>query len=139
MPGSSAAAAFKGSRCRTTSDGLLKATRAIVCTGRHYAETWNCHRSRLRDAFLYQLPVVIDHRGASADLVTGHRIGTATDPADTAALARALRAAATAGPARDGYQLRPPRPDHHVTDLSQQRIRRRPVLGGLINEYERAA
>src|SRR5436189_221990 len=31
-------------------------------------------------------------------------------------------------------QLRPPRPDHPVADLSQQRIRRRP-LGGLINEY----
>jgi transposase InsO family protein len=36
-------------------------------------------------------------------------------------------------------QLRPPRPDHPVTDLSQERITRRPVLGGLINEYERAA
>ena len=36
-------------------------------------------------------------------------------------------------------QLRPPRPDHPVPDLDQQRIRRRPVLGGLINEYERAA
>ena len=36
-------------------------------------------------------------------------------------------------------QLRPPRPDHPVTDLSQQRIKRRPVLGGLLNEYERAA
>jgi putative transposase len=36
-------------------------------------------------------------------------------------------------------QLRPPRPDHPVADLSQQRIRRRPVLGGLINEYERVA
>jgi len=36
-------------------------------------------------------------------------------------------------------QLRPPRPDHPVADLSQERIRRRPVLGGLINEYERAA
>jgi len=36
-------------------------------------------------------------------------------------------------------QLRPPRPGHPVADLSQQRIRRRPVLGGLINEYERAA
>ena len=31
------------------------------------------------------------------------------------------------------------RPDHPVVDLSQQRIKRRPVLGGLINEYERAA
>jgi len=36
-------------------------------------------------------------------------------------------------------QLRPPRPDHSVADLSKERIRRRPVLGGLINEYERAA
>jgi len=36
-------------------------------------------------------------------------------------------------------QLRPPRPDHPVADLSQVRIHRRPVLGGLISEYERAA
>ena len=36
-------------------------------------------------------------------------------------------------------QLRPPRPDHPVADLSQARIQRRPVLSGLINEYERAA
>jgi putative transposase len=35
--------------------------------------------------------------------------------------------------------LRPPRPDHPVADLSQERIQRRPVLSGLINEYERAA
>jgi putative transposase len=38
-----------------------------------------------------------------------------------------------------GCRLRPPRPDHPVADLSHQRIKRRPVLGGLINEYERAA
>ncbi|HEX2744507.1 MAG TPA: integrase core domain-containing protein [Streptosporangiaceae bacterium] len=36
-------------------------------------------------------------------------------------------------------QLRPPRPDHPAADLSQERIQRRPVLGGLLNEYERAA
>jgi transposase InsO family protein len=35
-------------------------------------------------------------------------------------------------------QLSPPRPDHPVADLSQQRIRRRSVLGSLISEYERA-
>jgi putative transposase len=35
--------------------------------------------------------------------------------------------------------LRPPRPDHPVANLCQERIMRRPVLGGLINEYERAA
>ena len=36
-------------------------------------------------------------------------------------------------------QLRPPRPDHPPAGLSQERIQRRPVLGGLISEYERAA
>jgi len=36
-------------------------------------------------------------------------------------------------------QLRPPRPDRPVADLSRKRIQRRPVLGGLLNEYERAA
>ena len=36
-------------------------------------------------------------------------------------------------------QLRPPRPDHPPADLSMKRIQRRPLLGGLINEYERAA
>jgi putative transposase len=36
-------------------------------------------------------------------------------------------------------ELRPPRPTHPVADLSYERIKRRPVLGGLINEYERAA
>jgi hypothetical protein len=36
-------------------------------------------------------------------------------------------------------QLRPPRPDHPLADLSGERIKRRRVLGGLINEYERIA
>jgi hypothetical protein len=36
-------------------------------------------------------------------------------------------------------QLLPPRSNHPTADLTYERIRRRPVLGGLINEYERAA
>jgi putative transposase len=36
-------------------------------------------------------------------------------------------------------QLRPPRSDRPVVDRTHERIQRRPVLGGLINEYERAA
>ena len=36
-------------------------------------------------------------------------------------------------------QLHPPRPEPSVTDARYRTIRRRPVLGGLINEYERAA
>lgn len=36
-------------------------------------------------------------------------------------------------------ELRPPRPDHPVADLSLKRIQRRAVLGGLIYEFVRAA
>jgi len=36
-------------------------------------------------------------------------------------------------------RLQPPRSDRPVIDLTLERIKRRPVLGGLINEYERAA
>ena len=36
-------------------------------------------------------------------------------------------------------QRHPPRPDHPIADLSQEQIKRRPLLGGLLNEYERAA
>jgi putative transposase len=38
-----------------------------------------------------------------------------------------------------GCQLHPPRPDHHALDINHGQIVRRPTLGGLINEYERAA
>ncbi|WP_308292550.1 integrase core domain-containing protein [Streptantibioticus ferralitis] len=38
-----------------------------------------------------------------------------------------------------GQRLHPPRPDHLIADPSHKRIERRPVLGGLINEYEPAA
>ena len=38
-----------------------------------------------------------------------------------------------------GRQLRPPRPGESVADLSHERIKRRPVLGGLISQYQRAA
>ena len=33
-------------------------------------------------------------------------------------------------------QLRLPRPDESVADLSQERVKRRHVLGSLINEYQ---
>ena len=36
-------------------------------------------------------------------------------------------------------QLLPPHPDHPSPDLSHRQIKRRPVLGGLLNEYERTA
>ena len=51
----------------------------------------------------------------------------------------AVRGALQQTTAHRSRQLRPLRPGHPVADLSQERIKRRPVLGGLINEYERAA
>jgi hypothetical protein len=36
-------------------------------------------------------------------------------------------------------ELQPPRCDRPPVDLADQRIKRRPILGGLITEYERAA
>lgn len=84
-------------------DRLLQAARALVCTGTDGAETQTCHRLRLRDAFLYRLPVVIDHYGASADLVAQHGIGAVADPSDPRALAKALAAAARDGAVRDGF------------------------------------
>ena len=36
-------------------------------------------------------------------------------------------------------RLLPPRPDHPLANLAQQRTRRQPIRAGLINEYERAA
>jgi putative transposase len=36
-------------------------------------------------------------------------------------------------------RLRPPRPDHPGANLAHRRIMRRHVLGGLLNEYERAS
>jgi transposase InsO family protein len=35
--------------------------------------------------------------------------------------------------------LQPPRSDRPAVDLTHERVKRQPVLGGLINEYERAA
>ncbi|MEU7873564.1 integrase core domain-containing protein [Dactylosporangium sp. NPDC049140] len=35
--------------------------------------------------------------------------------------------------------LRQPRSERPTVDLTQERIKRRPILGGLVNEYERAA
>jgi putative transposase len=36
-------------------------------------------------------------------------------------------------------ELRPPRPDATVPDPIRARIRQRPILGGLISQYEAAA
>jgi putative transposase len=42
-------------------------------------------------------------------------------------------------PPHRSLQLQPPRSDRPVVDLIHEQIKRGPVLGRLINEYERAA
>ncbi|MFB8236281.1 hypothetical protein ACFC58_06975 [Kitasatospora purpeofusca] len=84
-------------------DRILKGARCLAITGARTAENRTCHRLRLRDAALYRLPVVVDPHGATGDAVAALRIGAVADPNDVEALAGALVAAVTDGPARTGH------------------------------------
>jgi glycosyltransferase involved in cell wall biosynthesis len=81
-------------------DGYMKTARAMVIAGRDTAENLTCHRLRVRDAALYEMPVIVDHYGATGQLVTASGIGAAVDPADVDSLAAALVAATQDGQAR---------------------------------------
>ncbi|MBM0202000.1 hypothetical protein JNW90_01880 [Micromonospora sp. STR1s_5] len=74
----------------TARDGVIKASKVLVCLGRDGAENHTCLRLRLRDALLYRLPVVVDAGGASGDWVTQWGVGLAVDTRDTDAVAAAL-------------------------------------------------
>src|SRR5712691_7321135 len=69
----------------------------------------------------------------------GNRPDTDHRPAAPASRPGRLLAPLQRAKTHRGRQLRPPSPDHAVADLTKERIHRRAVLGGLINEYERAA
>jgi len=55
------------------------------------------------------------------------------------ARSRSPRGWSVSGRSGPGPQLRPPRPEASVPDPVHGEIRRRPVLGGLINPFEAAA
>jgi transposase InsO family protein len=79
-------------------------------------------------------------RGAAEDRDMDHRL---LQPAPASlrlrlALTHRLRTNNGRRPHRS-LGLQPPRSDRPPVDLTHQRIKRRPVLGGLITEYERAA
>jgi glycosyltransferase involved in cell wall biosynthesis len=74
----------------TGRDGVLAASRALVCLGRPGAENETCHRLRLRDVLLYRMPIVIDSHGASGTWVARHGVGLAVDTRDVAEVADAL-------------------------------------------------
>jgi glycosyltransferase involved in cell wall biosynthesis len=73
-------------------DGVVKSARAAVCIGKDGIENQTTVRLRLRDSFLYGLPIVIDRHGATGDLVRALGIGIAVDASDIDDIARGLAA-----------------------------------------------
>jgi hypothetical protein len=73
-------------------DGVVKSARAAVCIGKRGIENQTAVRLRLRDSFLYGLPIVVDRHGATGDLVRKLGIGITVDSEDVADVARGLAA-----------------------------------------------
>lgn len=71
-------------------DGVVRSNRAIICIGKPGIENQTCHRFRLRDVFLYRMPIIIDRHGASGDLVRQFGIGLIVDGRDIDELADAM-------------------------------------------------
>lgn len=58
-------------------DCILKSARALVLYGKDTIENYTCNRLRLRDVYLYNIPVIVDDFGATGDLVKQLGIGLA--------------------------------------------------------------
>lgn len=72
-------------------DGVVRSSRAIICIGKPGIENHTCHRFRLRDVFLYRMPIIIDRHGASGDLVCQFGIGLTVDGQNIEELADAMQ------------------------------------------------
>lgn len=72
-------------------DAFLTAAFGLVCTAKEGVENQTCERLRLRDVWLYRLPIIVDRFGATGALVERLGVGVAVDPA-TRELADALLA-----------------------------------------------
>jgi hypothetical protein len=75
-------------------DAVVKSAAATVCIGKKGIENFTSIRLRVRDCFLYRLPIIVDHHGATASLVTELGIGLACNsenPDDLAAGLARLR------------------------------------------------
>ena len=105
---------YPGPLDHTARDGVLKASRALVCLGRPGVENEICVRLRMRDALLYRTPVVVDRHGASGDWVRAQGIGLAVDTRDPRQVADALTALARDTAAYTGclHALERIRPNH---------------------------
>jgi glycosyltransferase involved in cell wall biosynthesis len=71
-------------------DAVIKSGSALVCLGRRGIENFTSVRLRLRDSFLYRMPLIVDKYGATGELVRRMKIGIAVDAEDTTEIAQAL-------------------------------------------------
>jgi glycosyltransferase involved in cell wall biosynthesis len=71
-------------------DGVIKSARSLVCIGVDGIENYTSIRLRLRDCFLYNLPLLVDQHGATADLVRALDIGLTVDSRDPDSIADGL-------------------------------------------------
>jgi glycosyltransferase involved in cell wall biosynthesis len=71
-------------------DGVVKSARAGICIGKDGIENYTSIRLRLRDTFLYGLPLVVDSHGATGDLVRALDVGLAVNSEDVDSIASAL-------------------------------------------------
>ncbi|MGH3379430.1 MAG: hypothetical protein ACRDP6_32325 [Actinoallomurus sp.] len=86
---------YNGRLAHSERDGLMKATRALMCLGRPGVENQLCLRLRLRDVLLYRTPVIVDAHGASGDWVRRLGIGLAVDTREVRQVADAMTALAS--------------------------------------------
>jgi len=75
-------------------DGVMKRARAAVLLGKDGIENYTSIRLRIRDTFLYRLPLVVDKYGATGEFVRKLGIGLAVNPDDEEEVAHALRTVA---------------------------------------------
>jgi hypothetical protein len=85
------------------------------------------------------LLIDLGNRAADFRFLVRDRAGQFTASFDAVLVSAGIEAHYNGRRPHRSRELRPPRPDHPIADLSRERIKRRPVLGGLLNEYERAA
>jgi len=71
-------------------DAVVKSAAATVCIGKKGIENFTSIRLRVRDCFLYRMPIIVDRFGATASLVTELGIGLACNSESAEDLADGL-------------------------------------------------
>lgn len=63
-------------------DHIIQSGRALISLSKPGIENETCHRLRLRDVFLYEMPIIVDSYGATGEFVRNTGIGLAVDTID---------------------------------------------------------